>query len=139
MDDFTTYGADFNEALENLKKFLQRCEDHNLSLNNEKCFMMMQEGVVLEHYISHKGIQVDPTKIEVITNLPTPAKKKDVRSFLGHAGYYRQFIKDLRKIATPLYTLLTKDAKFQWTEDCDKAFSNLNTTLIHSPILKGPN
>jgi hypothetical protein len=69
VDDFTTYGNNFDEALENLRKVLQIFEDHNISLNNDKCFMMMQEGVVLGHFISPKGIQVDPTKNEVIQNL----------------------------------------------------------------------
>lgn len=100
--------------------------------------MMMQKGVVLGH-ISHKGIQVDPAKIEVITNLPILAKKKDVRCFLGHPGYYRHFIKYFKKMATPLYNLLTKDVEFQWIEDCDRAFSNLKAISTHAPILKGPN
>lgn len=99
MDDFTTYGSKFEEALKNLKKFLQRCEDYNLSLNSEKCFMMMQEGIVLGHHICITGIQVDLAKIEVIQNLPAPIKQKHVRSFLGHAGYYRRSIKDFNKIA----------------------------------------
>lgn len=60
MDDFTTYGDEFQEALDNLSKALQLCEDHNISLNSEKFFLMMQEGVVLGHYISTMGIQVDP-------------------------------------------------------------------------------
>lgn len=74
MDDFTTYGETYNQALNNLDKVLKRCEEHNLSLNSEKCFMMMQEGIVLGHYIFAAGIQVDPAKIEVIQNLPTPTK-----------------------------------------------------------------
>lgn len=86
MDYFTVYGATFKEALQNLAKALQRCKDHNLSLNSEKCFMMMQEGIVLGHRISQSGIQVDPAKIEVIFALPAPTKQKDVRIFLGHAG-----------------------------------------------------
>lgn len=113
MDDFTTYGSKFEEALGNLKKVLQQCEDYSLSLNSEKCFIMMQEEIVLGHHISIKGIQVDPTKIEVIQNINAPIKQKDVRSFLGHAGYYRRFIKDFSKIASPLYSLLTKDMEFK--------------------------
>ena len=72
----------------------------------------MQEGIVLGHFISAAGIQVDLAKIEVIQTLPIPTKSKDVRSFLGHAGYYRNFIKDFRKIASPLYKLLTKEVEF---------------------------
>ena len=59
MDDFTPYDKDFEEALENLKKFLTRCEQTQLSLSTEKCHMMMTEGVVLGHFISANGIQVD--------------------------------------------------------------------------------
>ena len=112
MDDFTTFEVTFEEAMMNLEKVLVRCQEHNLTLNNEKCFMLMQEGMVLGHFISTIGIQVDPAKIEVIQTLAIPTKSKDVRSFLGHARYYSHFIKDFRKIASPLYKLLTKEAKF---------------------------
>lgn len=70
MDDFTAYGSTFEEAHENLEKFLKRCQEHDLSLNSEKCYMMMEEVVVLGHYLSSFGIQVDPAKIEVINTLP---------------------------------------------------------------------
>ena len=73
MDDFTPYGKDFEEALENLKKVLIHCEQTQLSLGTEKFDMMMSEGVVLGHFISASGIQVDPSKIKVIKNIPTPS------------------------------------------------------------------
>ena len=122
MDDFTTFGVTFEEAMMNLEKVLIQCKEHNLALNSEKCFMLIQEGVVLGHFISVARIQVDPAKIEVILTLPIPTKLKDVRSFLGHVGYYRHFIKDFRKITSPLYTLLTKEAEFIWTPECNKTF-----------------
>ena len=74
--------------------------------------MLMTEGIVLGHHISVIGIKVDPAKIEVITNLPPPEAQKDVRSFLGHAGYYRRFVENFTKIATPMFKLLTKDVDF---------------------------
>lgn len=98
----------------------------------------MQEGIVLGHHISQAGIQVDPAKIEVILTLPTLAKQKDVRSFLGHAGYYKRFIKYFNKIVSPLYALLTKDSEFNWTEACDKSFLKLKKFLTQAPILQGP-
>ena len=110
MDDFTTFGVTFEEAMMNLEKVLIRCKEHNVALNNEKYFMLMQEGMVPGPFISTARIQVDPAKIEVILTLPIPIKPKDVRSFLGHAGYYRCFIKDFNKISSHLYTLLTKEA-----------------------------
>ena len=76
MDDFTPYGVSFQEALENLERVLKRCIQAQLSLRTQKCHMMMSEGIVLGHFISSQGIQVDPSKIEVIKNLPLPRLKQ---------------------------------------------------------------
>jgi hypothetical protein len=112
MDDFSVYGSSFDLCLINLAKILKRCEECNLVLNWEKCHFMVTEGVVLGHIVSDKGIQVDKAKISVIEQLPPPVNVKGVRSFLGHAGFYRRFIKDFSKIAKPLTQLLLKDAPF---------------------------
>ena len=66
MDDFTTYGNTFQESLDNLEKFLIRCQETNLSLSHEKCKMLLTEGIVLGHHVSSQGIKVDPPKIKVI-------------------------------------------------------------------------
>jgi len=66
MDDFTVYGDTYEQALNNLDRVLKRFKDHNLSLSYEKCFMMMQEGIMLGHHVSSQGIKVDPKKVEVI-------------------------------------------------------------------------
>ena len=92
MDDFTPYGDEFDQALQTLEKLLERRISTILCLSNEKCHMMMTEGVILGHYISVAGIQVDPEKIEVILLLATPCTQTEVRSFLGYAGHYRRFI-----------------------------------------------
>ena len=76
MDDFTPYGKYFEEALKNLEKVLTCCEQTHLALSTEKCHMMMSEGVVLGHFISADGIQVDPSKIKAIKNIPTPVTQK---------------------------------------------------------------
>jgi hypothetical protein len=138
MDDFTPYGVSFQEALENLEKVLKRCIQAQLSLSTEKCHMMMSEGVVLGHFISSQGIQVDPSKIQVIKNLPTPKTQTEVRSFLGHVGYYRRFIKNFSKIASPLFVLMMKNVEFKWTKFCQEAFSTLKHQLSTAPILRGP-
>ena len=73
---------------------------------------MVNQGIVLGHVICSMGIEVDKAKIELISKLPSPTNVKTVRQFLGHAGFYRRFIKDFLKITKPLYKLLEKDAKF---------------------------
>jgi hypothetical protein len=100
--------------------------------------MMMSEGIVLGHFISSQGIQVDPSKIQVIKDLPTPKIQTEVRSFLGHAGYYRRFIKKISKIASPLFVLLMKNVEFKWTNSCQEAFNTLKHQLSIAPILRGP-
>ncbi|XP_070024840.1 uncharacterized protein [Nicotiana sylvestris] len=84
MDDFSMVGDSFGECLQNLDRVLARCKDTNLVLNWEKCHFMVEEGIVLGHKISKRGIEVDKAKIEVISRLPPPTFVKGVRSFLGH-------------------------------------------------------
>ncbi|GJX38153.1 reverse transcriptase domain-containing protein [Tanacetum coccineum] len=90
MDDFSVFGDSFDSCLSNLERMLKRCEDTNLVLNWEKCHFMCKEGIVLGHKISKSGIEVDRAKVDVIAKLPHPTTVKGVRSFLGHAGFYRQ-------------------------------------------------
>ena len=125
MDDITVYGGSFEECLINLETVLHRCIEKNLVLNWEKCHFMVNQGIVLEHIISKKGIEVDKTKIEIISKLPSPTNVKTVRQLLGHVGFYRRFIKDFSKTVKPLYKLLEKDAKFVWNEDFQKSFEGL--------------
>ena len=101
--------------------------------------MLLTKGIVLGHHISAKGIQVDPTKIEIISKLPSPQTQREVRSFLGHVGYYRRFIENFTKIAAPMFKLLTKDAYFQWDSPCQEAFDTLKAKLSVTPVLRGPN
>jgi hypothetical protein len=99
---------------------------------------MVTNGIVLGHIVSSKGIEVDKSKIELIANLPTPKSVKDVRSFLGHAGFYRRFIKDFSVISKPLSNLLTKDNIFEWTEHCEEAFVKLKNLLTSAPVIQPP-
>ena len=119
MDDITVYGGSFEECLINLETILHRCIEKNLVLNWEKCHFMINQGIVLGHIISEKGIEVDKAKFDLISKLPPPTNVKTVRQFLGHAGFYKWFIQDFSKITKPLYKLLEKDAKFEWDAECD--------------------
>ncbi|GJR13582.1 reverse transcriptase domain-containing protein [Tanacetum coccineum] len=104
----------------------------------EKCHFMVKEGIVLGHKISKSGIEVDRAKVDVIAKLPHPTSVKGVRSFLGHAGFYRRFIQDFSKIARPMTHLLEKETPFIFSKECIEAFNILKKKLTEAPILVAP-
>ncbi|GKB79251.1 hypothetical protein Tco_0946146 [Tanacetum coccineum] len=99
---------------------------------------MVKEGIVLGHKISKSGIEVDRAKTDVITKLPHPTTVKGVRSFLGHAGFYRRFIQNFSKIARPMTHLLEKETPFYFSKECIEAFNTLKKNLTEAPILIAP-
>ncbi|GKB72614.1 reverse transcriptase domain-containing protein [Tanacetum coccineum] len=138
MDDFFIFGNSFDGCLANLDNMLDRCKETNLVLNWEKCHFVVKEGIVLRHKIYGSGIEVDKAKINIIAKLPYPTNVKGVRSFLGHADFYRRFIKDFSMISKPMTQLLLKDAKFDFSDDCKKAFNILKEKLTTAPIIISP-
>ena len=139
MDDITAYGESFDECLIHLETVLHRCIEKNLVLNWEKCHFMVNQGIVLGHIISERGIEVDKAKVELISKFPSSINVKTVRQFLGHDGFYRRFIRDFSKIAKPLYKLLEKDAKFEWDAECQESFKELKAYLNTTPIVRASN
>ena len=138
MDDFSVYGSRFENCLENLEKVLRRCKDKNLALNWEKCHFMVIEGIVLGHKISAAGLEVEQAKVSIIETLMPPTTAKGIRSFLGHAIFYRRFIKDFSKISRPLCILLEKDGKFDFDELCKSTFDEIKSILVTTPIMVTP-
>ena len=108
-------------------------------LNWEKCHFMVTQGIVLGHIVSREGIEVDKAKAELISNLPTPKCVKDIRSFLGHARFYRRFKRDFSVIAHPLCNFLAKDVTFEWSQACEAAFDKLKMMLVSPHIMRSPN
>ncbi|XP_068323129.1 uncharacterized protein, partial [Pyrus communis] len=138
MDDFSVFGSSFDNCLDNLTLILKRCVETNLVLNWEKCHFMVKQGIVLGHIVSEKGIEVDKSKIDLVRHLPSPTSVREVRSFLGHAGFYRRFIKDFSKMSNPLCRLLQKDVPFKFDEECNSAFNQLKEKLVSAPIIVPP-
>ena len=138
LDDFSVYGSSFENCLHNLETVLHRYQDKNLALNWEKCHFMVKEGIVLGHKISAARLEVDQAKVIIETLMP-PTTVKGVRTFLGHPGFYRRFIKDFSKISRPLCRLLKKDAKFDFDESCRSAFEEIKSILVIAPIMATQN
>ena len=99
---------------------------------------MVTEGIVLGHKISATGLEVDQSKVSIIKTLAPPTAVKGIRSFLGHAGFYRRFIKDFSKIAKPLCRLLEKDTKFSFDDSCKAAFEEIKIRLVQALIMAAP-
>ena len=138
MVDFFVYGSSFVDFLSNLVRVFQRCEETNLVLNWEKCHFMVNEGIVLGHKISERGIEVDKAKVDATKKMPCPNDIKGICSFLGHAGFYRRFIKDFSKISRTLTKLLQKDVPFVFYDHCVEAFEALKKALTSAPIVQPP-
>jgi len=98
----------------------------------------MEKIHFLGYVISKEGISVDPTKVAAVEEWPRPTNVSEIGSFLGMVGYYRRFVKDISKIASPLTQLLHKDRKFEWTGDCETSFQELKLRLVTAPILTIP-
>ncbi|CAN6583707.1 unnamed protein product [Malus baccata var. baccata] len=135
IDDFSVFGDSFDGCLHNLSLILKRCIETNLVLNWEKCHFMVKQGIVLGHIISENGIEVDKSKIGLVRHLPSPTLVREVRSFLGHAGFYRRFIKDFSKVAQPLCRLLQKDVAFDFNGEYTTSFNQLKELLTIAPII----
>ncbi|RDX67454.1 Retrovirus-related Pol polyprotein from transposon 17.6, partial [Mucuna pruriens] len=139
MDDFLVYADSFEACMSNLSKVLKRCIDTNLVLNFEKCHFMVTAEIVLGHLVSNRGIEVDRAKTNIISSLPNPTFVREVLSFLGHADFYRRFIKNFSKLALPLSRLLQKDVEFNFDQPYSEAFQELKDRLTSAPTLQAPN
>ena len=139
MDDFSVFGPSFDACYEHLMQILNVCVKKRLDLNWEKSHFMVREGIVLGHLVSSKGFEVDKAKVEVIQDLALPKSIRELRSFLGHVGFYRRFIQDFAKVSKPLAFLLCKEKYFIIEEEGKYAFMQLKQALVEPPNLQSSN
>lgn len=139
MDDIVIYAKTLKEHTRKFTKLLERLDKAKLTLQPEKCLFLRKEVTYLGHVITKDGVKPDPQKVEAVRKFPRPRTPRNIKQFLGLAGYYRKFIKDFSIIAKPLSYLLKKEVKFKWTEAQDEAFNKLKDILCTHPLLQYPN
>ncbi|WVZ48652.1 hypothetical protein U9M48_000073 [Paspalum notatum var. saurae] len=138
IDDILIYSKTEAEHEEHLRLVLQRLREHKLYAKFSKCEFWIDEVRFLGHVVSKGGIAVDPSKVSTVTNWKVPEIPKEVRGFLGLAGYYRRFIENFSRIAKPMTSLLEKDAEFRWTNAQQAAFDELKKRLTTRLVLTLP-
>ena len=138
LDDVVVFGRTWEEHLERLRLVLTRLQGAHLKLHPKKCQFFKQSVSFLGHVISNNGVSTDPAKISAVVHWPTPTTASELRSFIGLASYYRQFVPHFAEIAAPLHRLQEKGGVFQWTESCNDAFVSLKRKLSSAPILAFP-
>lgn len=140
IDDLVIFSRTFEEHLVHLQETLDRLRKAGLTVKARKCQLAMYECLFLAHLVGRGQVKPEDAKLSAIMEFRRPLKKKDVRAFLGLAGYYRRFVADFSSIATPLSNL-TKDCqpdKVVWGSEEQTAFDKLKQSLTSSPVLQGP-
>ncbi|WVZ89046.1 hypothetical protein U9M48_035505 [Paspalum notatum var. saurae] len=138
IDDILIYSKTEAEHEEHLRLVLQRLREHKLYAKFSKCEFWIDEIRFLGHVVSKGEIAVDPSKVSTVTNWKVPKIPKEVRGFLGLAGYYRRFIENFLRIAKHMTSLLEKHAEFRWTNAQQAAFDELKKKLTTAPVLTLP-
>lgn len=149
LDDIIVFGSTIDEHLERLDKVIGRLAEHGFKLKPEKCKLLQSKVHYLGHVLSKEGISTDPGKTRAIQDWETPKSVKEVRAFLGLAGYYRKFVPSFSKVAKPLYDLLGGPRKgkgksrpipppWNWGQKQEQAFADLKEKLMSPPVLQYP-
>ncbi|KAL0553835.1 hypothetical protein IC582_007739 [Cucumis melo] len=138
IDDILIYSKTEAEHEEHLRMVLQTLRDNKLYAKFSKCEFWLKQVSFLGHVVSKAGVSVDPAKIEAVTGWTRPSTVSEVRSFLGLAGYYRRFVENFSRIATPLTQLTRKGVPFVWSKACEDSFQTLKQKLVTAPVLTVP-
>jgi len=138
FDDILIYSQSLEEHLVHLRQVLELLRRDQWQVKRSKCVFAQRQLKYLGHVISERGVATDPDKVQAVLNWPVPSSAKELRSFLGLAGYYRRFVKHFGVISRPLTELLKKGALFLWSTVHDAAFHALKQALTSAPVLALP-
>ena len=136
IDDVVIFSD--NLIIRQIKRFFQIMREAKLTINLMKSEIGKATMKYLGHIVGQGQVRPLDAKIQIIAKFPIPTSRKELARFLGMAGYYRNFCLNFSEIAAPLTNLLSKKAKFVWTDDCQLAFDKVKLFLPKSPVLKSP-
>ena len=141
LDDIVVFSESWEEHRGHLLGVLEQLRKAGLTLKPHKCQFAMTECVYLGHVVGNGIVRPEMTKVEAVEQFPTPSTKKEVRQFLGLAGYYRRFIPEFASIAAPITDLTRKEkpVRVKWSEECEAAFKKLKEMLVSNHVLRSPN
>ena len=137
FDDWTMFGL-LRDHIESLHMMLAHCRLYQIALKSKKCILCALFVVLLCHFVCRSGILLNPAKIVIILDLPPPTSVTQLRSVLGHIGYYRNFIRGHAEITTPMEKLLKKYAMLRWTPTCQEILDKLKNKMATKTILVFP-
>ncbi|CAO2191183.1 unnamed protein product [Urochloa humidicola] len=138
FDDILIYSRSYEEHLQHIELVLQLLRRDQWKVKMSKCSFAQRQINYLGHIISQHGVSTDPSKVSAVMDWPIPVNVKELRGFLGLAGYYRKFVKHFGIIAKPLTELLKKGVLFIWTSIHQQAFQALKNALSSAPVLALP-
>ena len=138
MDDVLIASYTENEHLDHFSQVFKHFHKFRMKLKLTKCKFGRSEIQFLGHIINHEGIRTLPEKTKEISKIKAPRNTDEVHAFLGLLNYYRQFIPAFTDLMHPIQKLLKKNVKFEWMEECDRAFKTAKETLMRDPILYHP-
>jgi hypothetical protein len=138
VSNFKVFSKYDKEHCCHLRKVFLKCGSFVISLNPKKYLFSMQEGKLLGHIVSAKGVRIDPSSVEEIQALSIPRSKKEVESFLGKINFLRIFVPNFVEEVKLITTMLRKGNEVRWTSESQNSFEKINKALIESPLLISP-
>ncbi|XP_048511338.1 uncharacterized protein LOC125500979 [Athalia rosae] len=138
LDDIVVYSANLQQHGYQVRRLLTRLRKHGLKLQTDKCEFLRTEVTYLGHTLSVDGVQPNTRNLDAVRGFPVPKTERNIKQFLGLAGYYRRFIPDFAEKARPMTVLLKKTAAFGCGEAQRRSFEELRDLLCREPVLKYP-
>ncbi|KAL1280368.1 hypothetical protein QQF64_014968 [Cirrhinus molitorella] len=138
LDDLVIYSGNWSEHMSTLREVFERLANASLTLNLAKCEFGQATITYLDREVGQGQVKPTEAKVTAVAQFPVPTTRKELRRFLGMAGYYRNFCKNFSTVANPLTSLLSPSRTFLWTDECQDAFDNVKALLCSAPVLAVP-